>query len=148
MDTCGERCTREQSKGTNRSPLENRESHSPLSFVVAQKFFAGSPRYGKIISEAVQCDAVGMHTKAKILLESLPSERQLITELITKMAGKSVAKTLIKLAKEESVPVVEMLKGWSSFMTHVAIEIEHGNTEYRMLLGRLYEKIGSLIGEV
>lgn len=117
-------------------------------FTVAQRYFAGSPRYGRIVSEAAECSACGMETKATILLASLPSEKHLMTELIEKLQGKSVHKTLMKIVKKVNISSIEEVKGWSSLMTHAAIEVEQGNIEYRMLLPRLYEKIGSLLVEV
>ena len=60
-----------------------------------------------------------------------------------RLEGKSVVTTL----REAMVAGDELkaLKGFSSLLTHLVIEIEHGKTEYRCMIPIVYEKVGQLI---
>jgi hypothetical protein len=88
----------------------------------------------------------GKDTECKIVLESLPTAKQLLDALVEKLQGKSVHKTLVKIATNECKSKFELLKGLFSLSTHVIIEAELGHREYLMLLPQLYSKIGEVIG--
>ncbi len=80
------------------------------------------------------------------ILDSLPTEKQLLDSLVEKLQGKSVHKTLVKIAKNECKSKFELLKGLYSLSTHVIIEAEQGRREYLLLLPQLYSKIGEVMG--
>ena len=72
----------------------------------------------------------------------------MLETLVDKLKKKSVYKTLQKIAEGTVQGPEEELKGWFSLGTHVMIEVERGNTEYGLLLGKVYEKIGELLFKV
>ena len=83
------------------------------------------------------------YLKARKILASLPNEQQLFEELLEKLKGKSVYKTLKAVIEKKTTTKFTDLKGLFSLGTHVAIECERGNNEYALLLSRLYNEIGS-----
>lgn len=80
------------------------------------------------------------------VLDSLPSEKQLLDSLVAKLEGKSVHRTLVKIARNECKSNFELLKGLYSLSTHVIIEAEQGHREYLLLLPQLYTRIGEVMG--
>ncbi len=88
----------------------------------------------------------GKFGESQKVLDSLPTEEQLLNSLVEKLEGKSVHKTLAKIAKNECKSKFELLKGLYSLSTHVIIEAEQGHREYLMLLPQLYTKIGEVMG--
>lgn len=113
-------------------------------FAEAEKYFSISKYKDQIppISEAVE---QGDYLRAKKLLEALPSKKALLDSLTEKLKGKAVYKTLRRISEGRFSAEPEMLKGLSSLLTHVAIEVERGNTEYRILYPVIYEKIGQVL---
>lgn len=110
------------------------------------KYFKDSVRYKGIVNEVEVLTAGGCHSQAKELLQSFPDERTLLADLYVKLKGKSVSKTLERIGKDD-VTKLEEAKGYSSLMTHCFIEMEQGHTEYKLLVHRLYEKLGAIIYE-
>jgi hypothetical protein len=80
------------------------------------------------------------------ILDSLPTEKQLLDTLVEKLKGKSVHKTLVKIARNECKSKFDLLKGLHSLSTHVIIEAEQGRREYLLLLPQLYSRIGEVMG--
>ena len=76
-------------------------------------------------------------------LGRLPSAKELLAELVEKLKGKSVHKTLERAKRNGSKGLVE-LKALSSLMTHAAIECEQGRLEYRLLIPLLLERINDV----
>ena len=76
-------------------------------------------------------------------METLPTDDQLLEKLNKHLKGKSVYKTIARTVQGKTKNVYEALKGLFSLGTHIAIECEKGNTEYKPLLDNLYEKIGA-----
>lgn len=145
-DICGVSLTRETAEGRDSVNLDNCEPYTPHTIRSAQRYFACSRRYGKKLNEIVHCYSAGLSSLASIHLSQLPTEKELLAELCEMLKEKPVGKSLRKLLLGETSSLATQLKTWSSVLTHVAIEIEHGNTEFKMLLPRLYEKLGGLIG--
>lgn len=78
-------------------------------------------------------------------LEKLPSNIELLETLVKKLEGKSVAKTL-KLIQEGKIENnLVTAKGLSSLLTHIIIEVEHGNNEYKILVPSIIEKLNEII---
>ena len=77
------------------------------------------------------------------ILNKLPTDQQLLSSLLKKLKGKSVVKTFERIGKGETSDFQE-LKSISSLLTHVVIECEHGNLEYRKLIPLLLEKINNV----
>lgn len=117
-----------------------------LKLLEALKYFKDSAKYKTIVNEIEVLNAGGCHKQAKELLESLPDERTLLAEMYEKLKGKSVSKTLERIGQADATKLEEG-KGYSSLMTHCFIEMEQGGVEYKMLIHRLYEKLGAIIYE-
>ena len=104
----------------------------------AEKYY--KKKYPVIVNELhtllLQQDEAGFLEAFK----QLPTDKELFDSLITKLSGKSVYKTLVKI-QEGSVGRFTTIKGLSSLLTHTCIELEKGNTEYELLLPMLYEKL-------
>lgn len=83
----------------------------------------------------------------KVLCQ-LPSEAELLKNLIEKLKGKSVYKTLKRMDEGKIRSNAEALKGLFSLGTHIVIECEQGRGEYRALLPVIHERIGELVYEV
>jgi len=82
------------------------------------------------------------------VLNTLPTREQLLEGLIEKLKEKPVYKTLRKISDNKTDNVWETLKGLFSLGTHICIELEKGNLEYRGILCDVYEKIGRILFEV
>jgi len=77
-------------------------------------------------------------------LRKLPTNGELLENLVERLRGKSVYKTLKQIQEGKAGNDLLTLKGLLSLGTHIVIECEHGNTEYRILLPNLLEKIGEI----
>jgi len=111
---------------------------------VAERRFKGT-RFEGVAESALELYQNGSKEEAKQRLGSLPSMDQLLSQLLKKLEGKSVHTTLTKISKGAVTSEWQTLKGTFSLGTHVAIECEHGNTEYKPLLFDVYEKLGKLL---
>jgi hypothetical protein len=74
-------------------------------------------------------------------LSSFPTYESLLSTLVSKLKGKSVFTTLKKVAENKETDKYTKLKGLYSLSTHACIECENGNSEYKLVLHRLYEQI-------
>jgi len=89
----------------------------------------------------------GLTDAAEEVLKYLPDERVLLEELVNKLKDKPVYKALKRGLRENSTDV-KFVKALFSLGTHILIECEQGNTEYKMLLSTVYHKIGSLLKDI
>jgi hypothetical protein len=89
----------------------------------------------------------GREAAAKDVLSQLPTEKELLEDIVNKLKDKPVHKTL-KRGLKENANDVKFLKGLFSLGTHIVIECEKGNNEYKMLLPTLYSRIGALLKEI
>jgi len=113
----------------------------------AKREFKGS-RFEPIVNKALEFYCIGDFEQSSLLLEELPRREKLLEELIKKLEGKSVYKTLEKISKKKTENEWETLKGLFSLGTHICIELEKGNLEYRGVLADVYERIGRMMYEV
>lgn len=79
------------------------------------------------------------------LRSRLKTKDELFKELLERLKGKPVEKTLQRIYKGKTDNIYETLKGLFSLGTHIAIECEKGSYEYRVLLRDLYVRIGDLL---
>jgi hypothetical protein len=98
-------------------------------------------------SYTVQFDSGKKDTLERDMLVKVTesNENQLMKNLLEKLRGKSVYRTLKVISEKniDSGPVA--LKGLFSLGTHIAIEMEQGNTEYQKLLPSLCNRIRSIL---
>jgi hypothetical protein len=113
----------------------------------AKREFKGS-RFESVVNRALEFYCIGDFERSSLLLEELPRREKLLGELIEKLEGKPVYKTLEKISKGRSENEWETLKGLFSLGTHICIELEKGNYEYRGVLADVYERIGRIMYEV
>ena len=110
----------------------------------AEKFFKGS-KYNDIVEMAKLCLDCGKLEECKKALSKLPTKEQLLSKLVESLSGKSVYRSLKSINEGKSE---YSLKAISSLCTHVAIEIERGNVEYKCLLPNIMEKINAEVYKV
>ena len=105
----------------------------------AERYFSGT-KYQNTLVEAFKefPDLKKVHES----LKKLPTDAQLLKELVQKLKGKSVYKNLERLNKGGNG--LNELKTASSLLTHVCIEADSGNKEFRKLIPLLLEKINSI----
>jgi hypothetical protein len=105
----------------------------------AERAFSGT-KYQNILEEAV--NNFPDLKKVQESLNKLPTDAKLLKELVQKLKGKSVYKNLERLNKGGTG--LNELKTASSLLTHVCIEIDSRNKEFRKLIPLLLEKINSI----
>ena len=110
----------------------------------AEKYL-GDTRHWRVVREASDLWRDGQWEKARKLLDSLPTKGKLLKQLVEKLKGKSVYKTLKKIEEGSLKKGPKFLKGLFSLGSHIAIEVERGNKEYRMLYPVIYEKLGEIL---
>lgn len=111
--------------------------------VEARKYFT-KKEYTAIVERAVYLFQTHQNGLCEKELEKLPSRVELLQQLVEKLKGKSVAKTLKQIQEGKVGNDFVTLKGLLSLGVHLVIECEQGNTEYRILLPNLLEKIGEI----
>lgn len=99
-------------------------------------------KYSIIASKAEYFWNQNLFERSEKLLKKLPTNGQLLSQLIEKLKGKSVYKSL-KHIKESGAIDSTYLKSVSSLLTHTIIECEKGNKEYLQLVPMLVEKISN-----
>jgi len=109
----------------------------------ARKYFTRK-EYAAIVERARELFERGVFDLCEKELEKLPSNADLLEKLISKLQDKRIYKTLRKI-EEGKVQTISMAKGLSSLLTHVIIEVEHGNHEYKILIPNIYEKLNEII---
>ena len=121
----------------NRTELTSR-------LLLAEKWFTGT-RYHNVLY-AAQVFYLSDHLElCEEELNKFPSFEQLLEKLVSKLKGKSVYKTIMRIQEGSAANDYTTLKGLSSLLTHVTIEMEKGNKEYGILLPTLLEKISDLV---
>jgi hypothetical protein len=78
-------------------------------------------------------------------LEKLPTREQLLKNLVQKLEGKSVYKTIRKIQEGQVDNDLVTAKGLSSLLTHAIIEVEQGNVEHGILIPSILEKLNDII---
>lgn len=109
----------------------------------SMKYFGGT-QYQKIIESAQTAVNAGHSKRATAILSSLPTDQQLLSQLVEKLKGKSVYTTLEKIQSGKAVGDYTALKGLSSLLTHALIECEKGATEFKKLIPIIIEKLNTI----
>ena len=112
----------------------------------AEKFFSNT-RYKKLVESAYELCMDGKYKQASKKLDKLPDEKELMNNILEKIAHKSVGKTIKKIDEGKVKSVNEALKGLFSLGTHTAIEAEK-YPEYKCLYSTIYERIGRMLFEL
>ena len=102
-------------------------------------YFINGPEK-KIINEALELFHEHKMKEMQKKLDELPTQEDLLAELLEKLKGKPVHKTLKKVLEGKSDNVFTELKGLFSLGTHIAIECEK-DRRFGILLPMVYEKI-------
>jgi len=87
----------------------------------------------------------GQFDLCETTLSKLSTKEQLLKRLVEKLKEKSVYRTLKKIQEGQVDNDLVTAKGLSSLLTHAVIEIEQGNTEYKMLIPSILEKLNDVI---
>jgi hypothetical protein len=106
----------------------------------ADRYFKDS-RYANILVKAHNYYNRGDELRANLALERLPDKNKLLRILMKELRGKPVEKNLRRVADGKVTDVYGVLKSLYSLGTHIVIELEKGNMEYRMLLEGVFLKI-------
>lgn len=101
-------------------------------------------RFADILKEAEQLMCNNEFNAASIVLDGLRSKNELLERLNEKIKAKPFFKYLKRSLAGKTVNEYEELKAYTSFATHVAIECEKGNDEYRFLLKKILGNINEL----
>ena len=116
----------------------------------ARIYFEGT-KYGKILEAAQKAVEANQLKSAQTILKTLPSDDELLAQLVEKLKGKSVATTLERIRTGKVKEGFTAMKGLSSLLTHVLIECEKGATEFRKLIPVILESLNTtgykIIGE-
>ena len=110
-----------------------------------EKYFAKSQRYSSIVRDIMKLYEAREFELCKKDLRNLPTKEQLLKELVEKLKGKSVWKTLKLLQEGHVEKGYVAAKGLSSLLTHIIIECEAGNTEYGMLIPVVLDKLNEMV---
>jgi len=110
----------------------------------AEKYFT-KDEYKTIVNLARALYERGQFDLCETTLSKLSTKEQLLKRLVEKLKEKSVYKTLKKIQEGQVDNDLVTAKGLSSLLTHAIIEIEQGNTEYKMLIPSILEKLNDVI---
>jgi hypothetical protein len=117
------------------------------NLLVAEKYFT-SDKHLTQVSLARQRFTSDSFKACEEIVKQLPTSDSLLAELMEKLKGKSIFRTLKKIHENKDVGPMVKLKGLSSLITHTIIEMEHGRPEYGILLPMLLEKEQELLYEL
>lgn len=78
-------------------------------------------------------------------LDKLPNRAELLEKLRAKLKNKHLCRTLRKIEEDKAENTLLVAKGLSSLLTHVIIECEQGNSEYKILIPNIVEKIDDVV---
>lgn len=109
--------------------------------LIAEKYF--SKAYPNIIKQANAFYEEGSIGYCEDVLNRLPTQEQLLDELIEKLKGKSIYKTIIEVQSGKCTNKFVRIKMISSLITHVCIECEKDKSDlrYYYLLPWLYDQL-------
>ena len=117
------------------------------SLVLAEKYFVRD-KFRTQVALARRKFSAGSYRACEDIVRLLPTTDSLMHELMEKLKGKSIFRTLKKIHENTDVGPLVKLKGFSSLITHTIIEMEQGKTEYGLLLPLLLEKEQELLYEL
>lgn len=116
-----------------------------LRGIVRAEAFSKNERHTKTVIEAKKFYKVGKMNECAALLAKLPTEQQMLEELVERLKGKSVYTNIKKLTEGKVTNKYSALKTYSSLLTHTAIECELGREEYKLLFETILQKIYKLL---
>ena len=87
----------------------------------------------------------GQFDKCSEELDKLPSSEVLLERLVKKLKGKSVGRTLKKIQEGKSKDTLITAKALFSLGTHIMIECEQGNDEYKILVPNIIEQLNEAV---
>ena len=111
---------------------------------VVEKYFT-KRKYIDIVELARELFERGQFDLCEKQLEKLPSNGELLEQLIRKLRKKSVYKTLRQLQEGKVGNDLLTAKGLSSLLTHIIIECDKGNDECKVLIPNVIEKLNEII---
>jgi len=111
-----------------------------------EKYFT-QEKYSKIVKTSRRLFEQGSFNLCEEELEELPSNAKLLANLVGKLKGKSVYKTLKRIQEGEGKieSGLVTVKALSSLLTHIIIECEQGNSEYKILVPSVTEKLNEVV---
>lgn len=110
----------------------------------AEKYFTGK-EYHDIVRRARELFDKDGFKLCTGELDRLPSKGVLLERLVKKLQGKSISRTLKKIQEGKVKDDLVMAKGLSSLLTHIFIECEKGNTEYKILVPNIIENLNEAV---
>lgn len=120
------------------SPIDSKTVQS--KYLEIHKLYSKTERSPELM-EAENAILRGDYDQADQILSNFETKDQLLAKLFEEIKGKPVHKTLKKLMENRSKNVYESLKGLFSLGTHICIELERGNLQYRVLLEDVLDSI-------
>jgi len=118
-----------------------------ISKLIFFETYLKGTQYGPFVERVRILLDEGQERAAEEVMAFLPTEKDLLESIMEKMKDKPAYKTL-KRGLKKNANDTAFAKGLFSLGTHILIECEKGNTEYRMLLPTLYSRIGSLLKDI
>ena len=108
-----------------------------------RKKFDGT-QYDSLITEYMLAYVHDNKTRMDEIIKQLPTDIQLLENLVNKLKGKSVYTNLKKILNEEKISNIDREITLSSLYTHICIEMKQGNLEYKNLKQGTFQKLGFL----
>jgi hypothetical protein len=110
----------------------------------AEKYYV-KEKYLPIVKYARKLFENGKFGLCDLKLNELPSSAELLEQLRSKLKNKHLCRTLRKIEEGKAENSLLVAKGLSSLLTHIIIECEHGNEEYKLLIPNVVEKINEVV---
>jgi hypothetical protein len=98
-----------------------------------QRQFDGSIKYAPLLNEYVEAYVDRNNMRMDKVIRKLPTDVQLLEELMEKLKGKSVFTNLRKILRGDEINEIDRKIALSSLYTHLCIELKKGNLEYQRL---------------
>ena len=112
--------------------------------IFVRKYFC-TPEFTDRRTDLAMAETIGNTDLIEEVLNSFPTKGQVVDSLIEKLKDKSVYKTLKKILDGSVTDRASCLKCLFSLGTHAAIEVEHGNCQYELVMVDVYDKISKLL---
>ena len=109
----------------------------------AERYFT-TEKYVGIVKRARELFECGKHATCGKELDILPTNGELLERLVDKLKDKHLYKTLRKIEGKVGNDLLTA-KALSSLLTHIIIEVEQGNNEYKVLIPGVIEKLNEII---
>lgn len=109
-----------------------------------EKYFTQA-KYSNVVKISRELFEKGRFKKCSDELDKLPSNAELLEQLVKKLKGKSIDRTLKKIQEGKCKNNLIEAKALSSLLTHICIECEHGNVEYKTLVPNIIERLNEVI---